>query len=431
MAILKNLLKKYSAASAAPEMEPLETFVQTSVNNPDNKTPEQANQPSAAPAQVLQQSNTVESPADNTPATGPSVRQVLADPEISPAKARAAQMFASGYKPESGGFITQLYEQVNQKPQEVDEKTVEKRRKQAALVDALSLLAQTGLAAAGGNVRERRFDETASGKAAAYAGELRDIYRRDSEKYRTGLTNAMLKDYEVGYRNWADTRSMVMNLLDGVDKERAAKEGRQHEEDMTNLRQAGAEKLAGMNNDARASEGKEDRASRERIAGAQNAVNRENAGIRSRELDLRTRKYTDGLNGAGAGTGRAGSKQAGTKNKTVLFSAVRGMPGAEADPVSGEYNIALNLTPDEFASLAYTAKNALAKPGVEGLPLLTDVSKLKDEEAIRLYVQYVNPDILYDGSGDMPVKAFRELIKNTAALYPAQPDEFEEMRIKD
>jgi hypothetical protein len=279
MSILENLLRKYSGAVASS--------IQPYANNNEAASPDEPERQAAlttdAPAQVSQQSNTGETPANNTqqntPVTGQSVHQfpsdhefakILSEGNIPPAEVQATQAFAGGYKPESGGFLTQLYEQLHQKPQEVDEKTLEKRRKQAALVDALSLLAQTGLAAAGGNVRERRFDEMASGKAAAYAGELRDIYRNDSEKYQTGLTNAMSKDYEVGYKNWADTRNMIMELLGDARKNKAAKEEaaakRWHDEDMANL-----------NNAARASEGKADRESREKIARAQNAVNWENA----------------------------------------------------------------------------------------------------------------------------------------------------------
>jgi hypothetical protein len=425
MSILENLFRKYSGAGSSPvqpyvnngETTPLDEFVQTSVNNPDNKTqqqrdgtlgtsaPQQAASTTDAPVQGMPQLNTGEMSAgntqQNTPATGQPIQQLLSDPEFAKtlsegdtpsAEVRATQTFASGYKPESGGFLTQLYEQLHQKPQEVDEKTLEKRRKQAALTDALSLLAQTGLAFAGGNVRERKFDEMASGKTAAYAKELHDIYRQDSEKYQTGLMNAAVKDYEVGYKNWADNRNIIMKLLEDARKNRAAKEEaadkRLHEEKMINLRQEGSEKLTNINNTARASEGKADRESRERIARAQNAVNWENTRIRNQELDLQTRKYTDELKGAGVST---------KGMKPVIFRVDGAQKGASSDGVGYYKNRVFTLA--QYQSLLQGAKKEIdAGDKLYGYPVrkmlkIPDDAKLSDDDYIRYYAT-LHPQIL-------------------------------------
>ena len=132
---------------------------------------------------------------------------------------RAAMNFE--YKPEGSGYLQQLYESTRPKPQPLNEKQLGNMRSQAGLVDTLGLLAQFAAAATGGDLRERKFSETASGQAAVQEGNLREYYRKLQDDYEKGLVGAAQKDYELGYRNAQANRQFVQRLLNSDMNNRA------------------------------------------------------------------------------------------------------------------------------------------------------------------------------------------------------------------
>jgi hypothetical protein len=252
---------------------------------------------------------------------------------------------------------------------------------------------------------------------------LRDLYKQDTEKYTAGLLEAAGKDYEVGYRDWAQNRATLLNILlknrdfrNQKDLLKASQEfsaeqnrlGREHqagESEKSRIHQTGESEKSRKSQDAKFYA---QLAETKRQHDAQNAINLARTGVAQQNANARHK--TGALAGVSTRTGRIKNAQAKKGVKTVIFPAAAGMPGAEADPTTGQYNIYLNLTPDEYKAIEYMVRSGKAVPQKK-VPGVVP-SKLKGDEAIKFYVQQVNPELLYDGSGNMPIKAFWELLKN-------------------
>ena len=344
------------------------------------------------------------------------------------------QSFAGGYTPQGGGFFQQLYEKTMPKPEPVDEKQLKKMRNRAALVDGLGLLAQLGAALGGGDVKERRFEDTASGRGSTAERDLRNLYRKLHQDYSQGLFGAAGKDAEVGYRNWEANRKAVLSALRDRynNEERTKLEGVRHENnterdnnrhanDMVRVERSGEIKSeqdrynwgerhknteaqeSGRNKRSAASiaEQRANRASRER----QNATTNS---YRERSLSLR------GGGGSGGSGGRATGGRvvtgAPTKGmKTVAYSVPKGTPDAQFNGVG--YTKTYEYSPEEYRSLVETMKaevRGLAEAGdaatLERLGM-NDAGKamnggFKDDVYMRA-LAVLHPELIGVSSGGM------------------------------
>ena len=182
-------------------------------------TPVNAQQTVPAVATNAQATETAQAP---NPVDGVNSLSFLS-PEQADAVRRGMQF---EYNPQQGTF-QQFYEATRQRPRQLDERQLNSMRNQAALVDALGLLAQFTSAATGGDLRERKFSETASGQVSGQERNLREYYRKLQDDYDRGLLSATQKDYDIGYRNALANQRFVQQLLNSDINNRARLENSQ------------------------------------------------------------------------------------------------------------------------------------------------------------------------------------------------------------
>ncbi len=303
----------------------------------------------------------------------------------------------SNYTPKQGGFFQKLYESTAAKPREIDEETEEKQRRNAAIVDSFSLLSQLAAAAGGGDVRERKAVESSTGVLYKQQKELRDLYRKQNRAYRQGLIKAMQGDYTAGYNNWENNKKAIQKALsDRADGERKISElNKRHEQSLALIDRRG---------ELSAAEKEKERAFRQKQYDKSNS-------LAQQRINLSRQR------GRGEGVGSGGSKIS-NKTKTLIFPSVQGVPGSVRDEITGETYMPLTMTIEEYMKTADIARNALLQAQQNGdVGALNDVnvSKLNDEEAIRIYVDKVNPELLYD----IPKKAYDIVKTGRGAYFPS------------
>jgi len=117
------------------------------------------------------------------------------------------------YTTDQGNALQKLYEKTVTKPKELDEKQLKRAKDIGALTDALGLLVQLGAALGGGDVRERKFSETATGIGALKEKELRTLYSQLEKQYNEGILNAKVKDYQLNLDAQKSFRNYLENTL--------------------------------------------------------------------------------------------------------------------------------------------------------------------------------------------------------------------------
>ncbi|MDR2917857.1 MAG: hypothetical protein LBV72_00620 [Tannerella sp.] len=441
MAILERLLNKSQGEwfdsryynSADPSKSTLQNPVVPALPNQDSSSDSQNIQPTQAknPSNIQ---NSVTGPVNlsNTPADSSGERQILQGDGVDGVSVpqnqgisgenmeylkglgfspEDIQSVAAGYSPEKGGFFQQLYESTMRKPKELDENQIKRLKGQSSVIDALGLVAQLVAAAGGGDTRERKLSETATGMGVNAERDLRNTYRQMLDQYNSGLYSSVGQDYKTGYNKYLANRKAILSALENKRKgEQQMSLENLKNENSTNriiIQEEGRNKRNDDNNRAR----------RETVEYTQGEIAKRNAYNQSQQNARAAasragvqRRFDTNQERLRNAKGRSGTN----KDKRILFPTSQGMPGSTVDAKTGQSYIPLDLTPDEFSILAQTAKSALSNSDARIRAGLTKeaVSKLKDDEAIRLYVQNENPDILYSGNGNMPMKAFRELLKN-------------------
>ena len=313
------------------------------------------------------------------------------------------QSAMSNYTPQQGGFFEQVFRKSMPAPGQLDEDKLKKMRNMSALSDALALVAQFAGAASGGDIKERKFSEMASGQGAAAEKDLRKLYRGLNEKYAQGLMSAAGKDAQLGYNKWLATRKAILSTLQGKqtaeDKRVLADLNHTNRMKQINTTQEAQTARSEANNKAR----------RENLEYTQEQTNkRHGETLAQRE---KHNKESNAIRWAGVQNtkarneiasrreqrmsvpgGRSGSAT-GSKTKSIVFPVEKGTPGAEFDEIAGVSYIPLDLAPEQFSAFAAQARAALSNPQTMRDYSITSAPR-NDEDAIRMYVEKIDPSVL-------------------------------------
>lgn len=313
---------------------------------------------------------------------------------------------AQTYTPESGGFLETMYRKQNSNPGTLDESRLKRMRDQAALTDALGLLAMFTAAAGEGDLRERKPNELAVYSAAENEKDLRNLYRGLNDTYNKGLYNAKIGDYNINRREYEANKRYLDKLaadklnhdrrleLEGERKKNALEVGdTKHKHTLEQIQKRG--ELA-------AGEKEKDRQLKRDLAKERNAIDKARIANSAKMAEIASRREKR-LSSAGLMSAKGKSP----KDKSIIFPAIKGVPGAELDEKTSQYYIPLDLNPDEYGIILQTAKDALKAGAIPGAD-----DKIKDDDLIRMYVQEVRPEIIYNKDAGMKFDVFSDIIRN-------------------
>ena len=133
---------------------------------------------------------------------------------------------AYDYKP--GTSFLDIYKNTAKKPQELDEKKLNRAKMVAGIGDGISMLAQ--MYAAGKGAHVPKIDPSSS--STSYVGkrveDLKKLYRRDFDDYSRGYQNAAFKDATMMLQNSALARKEVAGMLEARRKAETDREAMEY-----------------------------------------------------------------------------------------------------------------------------------------------------------------------------------------------------------